>query len=95
MDKSDFNRIKEIAEELNNIRLKNNLKELQLIAKDQSFTYFEYHEEWNEVTLITRGGDIYKDFKAVYMKQNKENNIIENMEYNEYINYNSKLNVKS
>lgn len=90
MIKQDFDRIKEMAKELNEIRLRNDLRELQLTADEVSCTYYDYHKEWNEVTLITRGEHQYRDCKIVNMKQNKETREIEEMDYDEYMNYNTK-----
>lgn len=47
MIKQDFDRIQEIAKELNEIRLRNNLRELELKAEDRQYTWFEVHKEWN------------------------------------------------
>ena len=55
MNRQDFDKLSEIAKEINDIRLRNNLSEIQLQARDRSFTYYEHHEEWNEVMLLTRG----------------------------------------
>lgn len=88
MNEQDFNKIKEISKELNNIRLRNNLQELQLTSDDRQITYYEYHKKWNEVTLITRGEHKYRDCKIASMTFNKEtNDIIDDMEYVKYINY--------
>jgi hypothetical protein len=88
MNEQDFNRIKEIAKELNDIRIKNNLTELQLRAKDEGFTHYDFHKEWNEIMLLTRGEHWLRDCKIVKMKQDKETNKIdEDMEYGDYINY--------
>ncbi len=87
MIKKDFNRIKKIAKELNEIRLRNNLRQLQLIADEQSVTYYDYHKEWSEVTLITRGEHPIFNCKIANMKQNKDTNEIEEMDYEKYINY--------
>lgn len=90
MIEQDFDRIKEIAKELNEIRVRNDLRELQLTASERQYTWFEDHKEWNEVTLITRGEHQYRDCKIVNMKQNKETKEIEEMDYDEYMNYNTK-----
>lgn len=87
MVREDFNKIKEIAKELNKIRLRNNLRQLQLIADEQSTTYYDYHKEWNEVTLITRGEHPIFDCKIAHMEQNKDTKEIKEMDYEKYINY--------
>lgn len=87
MNEQDFNRIKEISEELNLIRIRNNLKELQLKAEERSFTHNELHKEWDEVTLLTRGEHLYKDCKIVSMKKFRNSSEFEDMEYEKYINY--------
>jgi len=86
MNKQDFNRLNEIAKELNDIRLRNDLNEVQLTAERRETTYYDYHKEWSEVQLLTRGEDKYRDCKFAYMKQYEDNEII-NMDYEEYVNY--------
>lgn len=87
MIREDFNRIKEIAKELNEIRLRNDLRELQLTAGERICTHYDYKREWNEVTLLTRGEHPYRDCKIVSMEQDKRTNEIEEMDYEKYINY--------
>lgn len=88
MNEQDFNRIKEISKELNNIRLRNNLRELQITSDHQQVTYYDYHNEWNEVTLLTRGEHRYRDCRIVSMKFDKETNkVTKEMEYDKYINF--------
>lgn len=87
MNKEDFNKIKQISKELNDIRLRNNLTEIQLLAEDKSFTHYDYHKEWNEVMFLTREGHKCKDCKIVCMKQDKHTSELEDMDYEEYVNY--------
>lgn len=87
MNEQDFNRIKEISKELNDIRLRNDLRELELRSEHQQFTHHEYRREWNEVVLITRGEHRIFDCKIVRMEIDKETNkITKEMEYDKYIN---------
>jgi len=82
MLEQDFNKLKEISKELNEIRLRNNLIELQLKAEDNSFISWRY----NQVMLLTRGKKKY-DCKINHMRHNKDTNEFEDMDYNKYLNY--------
>ena len=90
MNEQDFNRIKEISKEINDIRLRNNLIELHLRAKDSTEIFSEEHkgwDEWNEVMLFTRNKEVYRSYKKVSMVQDKATNEMIDMEYDEYMNY--------
>jgi hypothetical protein len=87
MDELDFNRLREIADELDIIRKRNNLTELQLRA-DNDGRFFA-----NSVMLLTR--EEYKDdfnhyqekCRIAYTRYNKLTNEDEEMSYDDYINY--------
>ena len=87
MDKEDFNRLATMAKEINEIRVRNNLTEIQFISNKTSTTYYDYHKERNVVDLITRGEHKYKDFKIVTFQEDLDTGEIEEMDYEEYINY--------
>lgn len=87
MDELDFNRLREIAEELNVIRKRNNLTELQLRAENDGRFFSD------NVMLLTR--EEYKDdfnhyrekCKICNTRYNKITNENEEMSYEDYINY--------
>lgn len=88
MDKQDFDRLSAIAKEINDIRLKNNLTEIQFIANKSSTTYYDYHKERNMVDLITRGEHRYRDCKIVTLEEDLDIGEVKEMDYDIYMDYN-------
>ena len=87
MNKEDFDRLATMAKEINEIRVRNNLTEIQFISNKLSTPYYDYHKERNVVDLITRGKHKYKDCKIVTFQEDLDTGEIEEMNYEEYINY--------
>ena len=87
MNKEDFDRLSAMAKEINEIRVRNNLTEIQFISSKMRITYYNYHKERNIVDLITRGEHRYRDCKIVTFKEDLDTGDIKEMNYEEYANY--------
>ncbi len=87
MNKEDFDRLSEMAKEINEIRVRSSLTEIQFIANKTSTTYYDYHKERNVVDLITRGEHRYRDCKIVTFEEDLGTGDVKEMDYEEYVNY--------
>lgn len=87
MNKEDFDKLSAMAKEINDIRVRNNLTEMQFISNKISTTYYDYHKEKNVVVLVTRGEHKYKDCKIVTFQEDLDTGDIQEMDYEEYMNY--------
>ncbi len=79
ISEQDFNKLKDISKELNDIRLRNKINKIELLVGKRE----AYERNINEVAMIIRGDDFYKDCKIGTLRW--EDNCFKDIEYKDFM----------